>query len=673
MTVIEMASLKLPSSRLGEPDKLPTFHWQQPIPVNSTPENRGLSDEESAHGFQWGDSSILPYRVLNDYDRSQRPGTLEAIRIENDHLRLSVLPKHGGRVFEFYDKRLERDLVFRNPVFQPANLAALGAWFSGGIEWNGLIPGHTPFSCAPVFAERLETERGPILRLFEFDRVIEAAWQIDLFLPPDGDQVYVHGRIVNPDSHEKLAYWWTNVAVPMSSGLRVLSPADYSIEHVLPGNELARFDFPHGHGFDGSYPENWQNATSVFFRKPQADRRWIAALDASGVGLAQTSTRELRGRKFFYFGEASGGQHWMDFLSLDGEGRYLEIQSGITPTQNQRFVLPASGIVEFTECFASLVGDAHDVHQADYASACAATARLVERRFDEADFADVDAFLRKVASTPGKRLQSGSAWGMRHERLTGKAIAKGLNFDVEAPVSPWDELASGSGSSQKSLEAIPDDFVVSPRWCAALCESAESQGQTWLHSLVLGIAALDDDRYEEARALFSQSIAIKPTWLGERNLALLADDQIAEEHYRRAWALPGAPPSLAVEIVEFLQRLERFNALNAFIRTLPAPVLTQERIEIARAILALRQSDFDTLQTILERQFATIREGETTLDELWQGLQIGLAMERLERELSGEEAAAVLRSNPLPKHLDFRMLAASQPASSNKDQNDNHG
>ena len=40
--------------------------------------------------------------------------------------------------------------------YAPYNCAPYGyygpAWFSGGIEWNGLIPGHTPFTCAPVCA-----------------------------------------------------------------------------------------------------------------------------------------------------------------------------------------------------------------------------------------------------------------------------------------------------------------------------------------------------------------------------------------------------------------------------------------------------------------------------------------------------------------------------------------
>ena len=196
------------------------------------------------HGFNWGEDSILPYQVSDDYDREQRPAELDVLVIENERLRAVIAPSLGGRLLELKDLASGRDLVFRNPVFQPANLAALNAWFSGGIEWNGLIPGHTPFTCAPVFAGVRETEQGPILRIYEFDRIVEATWQIDLFLPAGSAQLFAHGRIVNPSAEPRLAYWWTNIAAPMSEGTRVLSPAEYSIEHIWPGNNLGRCDFP---------------------------------------------------------------------------------------------------------------------------------------------------------------------------------------------------------------------------------------------------------------------------------------------------------------------------------------------------------------------------------------------------------------------------------------------
>ncbi len=138
------------------------------------------------------------------------PGTLDCIVIENGRLRAVVAPSLGGRLLELRDLATGRDLVFRNPVFQPANLAALNAWFSGWYRVERAYPAGTRPSpahrCSPGFGE---TPRGPILRLYEFDRIVEATWQIDLFMPGDPARLFAHGRIVNPSDEPRLAYWWT--------------------------------------------------------------------------------------------------------------------------------------------------------------------------------------------------------------------------------------------------------------------------------------------------------------------------------------------------------------------------------------------------------------------------------------------------------------------------------
>jgi hypothetical protein len=658
-TVVEEVVEALPMSRLGGPSRLPRFRWQQPIPDKDTPPSRGLSAEERANPFDWGKDSILPYRVYDDYDRAQKPGEMPLITLDNGRLRVTVAPQYGGRLMRLYDHARGRDLVFRNPVFQPANLAALNAWFSGGIEWNGLIPGHTPFTAAPVFAGIVETDRGPVLRIYEFDRIVEATWQIDLYLPADEDKLYVHGRIVNSAPTDKLAYWWTNVAVPVAKGMRVIAPADYAIEHVLPGNELARFAFPDPERFDGSYPGKWQGATSVFFRKPEAERLFIAALDQDGTGLAQTSTATLTGRKFFYFGTAAGGQHWMDYLARKGEGNYIEIQAGITPTQNQRFSLAANSELHWTEVYGALSVAPQAAHSSDYVVAERATAEAVGRRFPERALSDVDAFLIRVSQAPvDRRLAAGSPWGHRQAKLTGKPLAAGLDFSVEATPDVWDELATTGKISIGNLEQVPAEFAVSDLWISALERSRDEQGASWLHDLLLGIAALDRGEADTARDLFSRSTAARPTWLGLRQQALMEENaDKAEQAYLAAWQAEGAPGELAVEIVQFLLGAGRLPSLEAFLARLPDDVAAQERIVLARASLAAERGDLDTLDDLLKIEFATIREGEDLSADLWGRLQSGRLEQKLGRVPTAAELDAHRANNPLPEHLDFRMRA----------------
>jgi hypothetical protein len=662
MATFKRERLQLPMSRLGAPSNLPRFRWQQPTPNKATPPNFGLSEEESSHGFQWGEDSILPYQVSDDYDRDLKPGELDVLVLENGRLRAVVAPSLGGRLLELKDLSTGRDLVFRNPVFQPANLAALNAWFSGGIEWNGLIPGHTPFTCSPVFAGVKETEAGPVVRIYEFDRIVEATWQIDLFMPKDSPHLFVHGRIVNPNDGMRLAYWWTNVAAPMSEGTRVLAPAEYSIEHIWPGNNLGRCDFPRA-DWDASYPDNWENATSVFFRAPSAPRKFIASVDKTGYGLMQTSTAELEGRKFFYFGSAQGGQNWMDFLSRPGEGNYLEIQSGVAPTQNQRFELAPGQEVEWTEVYVPVQLQADRAHDTDFRSASAHAATALDGLVPHEDLGRIDAFLREQARLPlDVRHSSGEAWGRRQEQLLGRTLASGLDFSTDGAVDLWDELASGGDISPGNLETVPAGIVTSALWMQRLTQS-EARQKTWLHLLIRATVALDKGDRESTARLAGESIALKPNWPSYRLLALAAADAAtAAAHYFAAWRMDDAPSELAIEVATYLMAQQRSTELKAFVASLPAQVQQKERIVIARAVVAADDGQFDELERLLfSRQFASIREGETLLSDLWVRLRRGRLEATLGRPATGEEARADLASHPVPRQLDLRMHAIETP------------
>jgi hypothetical protein len=656
-TIIRTESIALPMARLGKPSRLPRFRWQQPMANRETPPNFGLSDDESRHGFNWGEDSILPYQVSDDYDRDRVPGTLPCIAIENGRLRAVIAPSLGGRLLELKDLSTGRDLVFRNPVFQPANLAALNAWFSGGIEWNGLIPGHTPFTCAPVFAGIRETEEGPILRLYEFDRIVEATWQIDLFLPADTSCLYAHGRIVNPNDDIRLAYWWTNIAAPMSAGTRVLSPVDYSIEHVWPGNNLGRLEFPRA-PLDLSYPDHWENATSVFFRQPEARRLFIASVDKVGYGLMQTATAPMQGRKFFYFGNAQGGQNWMDYLSNPGEGLYLEIQSGIAPTQNQRFELPPHSELEWTEAFSPVALDAAQAHDGDYLAAVRHAGAHLDASVPASELARVDAFLAREARQPlTTRVSFGEAWGARQEQALGRSLAEGLDFSSAHEPDFWDDIAAGRPAPAVHLSRLPPAIAVSDLWVARLTQNAEAHGNSYLHELMLAIAALDRNNHDLAREHTDASLALKPSWLGYRLAALLAADvEIATGLYMKAWAADDAPPELAVEIAQYLMATDRPAELQRFVDSLSEAISDNERILLARAVVAANAGDFDTSERLLlSRPFATIREGETLLSDLWVKLRHGRLSAALGRVPSREEANADLAAHPLPRTLDLRM------------------
>ena len=59
-----------------------------------------------------------------------------AVWIENEYLRVLVLPELGGRIHAMLDKTNGYDLIYNQPVIKPALVGLAGPWASGGIEFN---------------------------------------------------------------------------------------------------------------------------------------------------------------------------------------------------------------------------------------------------------------------------------------------------------------------------------------------------------------------------------------------------------------------------------------------------------------------------------------------------------------------------------------------------------
>lgn len=657
-TAIQVSTRTLPVAALGEPNPWPQFRFQLkggPVAVPA-----GLSEEDRAGMAATTAVPPLPYLIQDGYTRERLAASVPTVEIENAALRAVVYPSFGGRLMSLYDKAARRELLFDNPVFQPANLAIRNAWFSGGVEWNGPLYGHSLLTCSPVFAGVVDTPRGPLLRLYEFDRALETTWQVDLFLPKDAPRLWVHVKAVNPGDRDINFYWWTNIAVPMARETRVLAPADYALSHDASGN--SRLPFPAFDGFEGSYPSRYPYSKSVFFRKPGAAHAWSACVDGAGLGLSHVSTATLFGRKFFTWGTGRGGKRWMDFLSEDGKGDYLEIQGGVTPTQLQTRPLKAGASIEWTECLSPLALDAKAAHDADYAAACGAAERAIGCDVPAAALREMDAFLAAQADAPLRVvLARGSAWGLLHEQRTGKRLSPGLAFETSLGEEerPWSELLTLGTFSAQTLAERPRSYAVSAGWVSVLRESVKAKGATALHHLHLGVAQLEAGEFGEARKAFEASVALQPNAAAYRNLALLlergGDLDAAQGAYSRAWRLCGGDRSLAVELGGFLLRHKREAAFDTFVKLAPPAVAAHERIQLMRAQVALSRGDYPDVRELLQREYSTIREGELSLSELWFASFIQEAEKRKGGALTEAEKQGVMEAHPPPRMIDFRM------------------
>ena len=95
-----------------------------------------ISEKEKGRIGRGMIGTILPYTIQDNFNRVRVPRRFHAAIVENEYLRATFLPELGGRLWSLYDKEHGKELLYVNPVFQPANLAIRNAWFSGGVEFN---------------------------------------------------------------------------------------------------------------------------------------------------------------------------------------------------------------------------------------------------------------------------------------------------------------------------------------------------------------------------------------------------------------------------------------------------------------------------------------------------------------------------------------------------------
>ncbi|MBD9733544.1 DUF5107 domain-containing protein, partial [Streptomyces sp. H28] len=525
VTTIRREVLTLPAAPLGPDNPLPPL---RPLDEMHRIEDRDKEDLPRDMARQIGHAplhSLLPVRVRDGYGRRRDPARVDTVVIENDRLRATVLPGLGGRIASLVHRPTGRELLYRNPVLQPANFALNGAWFSGGIEWNIGATGHTTLSCSPVHAAVVPApDGGRMLRLWEWERLRDLPFQVDLWLPDGSEFLHVGVRVRNPHDRPVPTYWWSNIAVPEEC--RVLAPAEEAW-HFGYTRRLRRVPVPEYEGVDRTYPARSTYPADYFYEVPPERRRWIAALDADGHGLVQTSTDVLRGRKLFVWGRGPGGRSWQQWLTEPGTGGYCEIQAGLARTQLEHVSLPPTSEVTWLETYGPFTTRPDGEWTGVLQEAEARLETVLPR-------ADVDAahaaWLPHADTEPGERLATGSGWGALEVLRNGWKLP-GTPFDETAlgeEQEPWRQLLRAGSFPEPSDGRPPGPTLVAPHWRDML----ETAPATPLAEYHLGVAQWHaGDRAQAVRSWERGLRGSGPVWPSLRCLAV-ADQE--DRHHQRA-------------------------------------------------------------------------------------------------------------------------------------------
>jgi tetratricopeptide (TPR) repeat protein len=284
---------------------------------------------------QGAEGRIYPYPFYDTLTGKKVDKTYKMVHLENEYIRIGILPEIGGRVFEGVDKTNGYDFFYRQHVIKPALIGLIGAWISGGIEWN--IPHHHRASTfLPVqYSVEESADGSKTVWVGELEVRHRMRWAVGYTLRPGKAYMEAQLRIVNRTPAVNTMLCFANVAVHANENYQVLFPpgTQYATYHgkreftAWPSStsRFAGADFTKG--VDVSWYKNNISSNSFFAWNYEDD--FFAGYDhGKQAGVMSVADHHVApGKKLWTWGTGPRGQTW-DKILTDEDGPYIELMVG---------------------------------------------------------------------------------------------------------------------------------------------------------------------------------------------------------------------------------------------------------------------------------------------------------------------------------------------------------
>ncbi|HQR35018.1 MAG TPA: DUF5107 domain-containing protein, partial [Blastocatellia bacterium] len=215
-------SAQSPVARVWEaPLTIPTYELGAPNP------NPPLFDAGR------GRRPVYPYPMLDTLTNQRVDKSYKAVYLENEYLRVTVLPEFGGKLYAIYDKTAGRDVLYTNHVIKYAMVGIRGAWTSGGIEWN-FPDGHTLTTVSPVdYVTRTEEDGSAVVIVGDTERVQRMQWAVAIRLRPGRKFVETEVTLNNRREVPGRYWFWATAAAKATDDMRFVYPMREAYPHAF--------------------------------------------------------------------------------------------------------------------------------------------------------------------------------------------------------------------------------------------------------------------------------------------------------------------------------------------------------------------------------------------------------------------------------------------------------
>lgn len=563
--------------------------------------------------------TAYPYTQQNAYcDEKEQPVSVAIL--ENDYLYAEFLPDFGGRLWKLYDKKKETDILYTNDVIRFRNLSIRNAWFSGGVEWNCGIIGHTPFTCSPMYcAEVKGKDSQEVLRFYEFERVRGIYYQMDFWL--EENRLMVAVRIENPNDEVVPMYWWSNMATPEFEGGRVIVPASDAYNNS-DGIGIKKSPIPIDNGIDVSYPQNIPDTIDYFYDIDLHEQKFIANVNADGNGLLQWSSHNLKGRKLFSWGHRKGSKHWQKMLT-DKAGDYVEIQAGLGKTQYECLPMPPKTSWSFIECYA-LADIGKETVKGEYKELVEA----VKKQISEHGNSDaLDKRLSQVENDislqKGKIIYKGSGIGSLGKLFCG-GESEHLEFIPDEECEYWNALADGK-EPETDIISFPygENAQLMLENNANMCD--------WRINYQLALISYDKRDFKTAKEQCEKSMILENN-IQNKYLYGFILYQLEDERYiyYLKKCISSAPNTYSIceRVLRLLIEDEKYCETIDLFSKIDSKLQDNARLRMYLSLAYLKSGNAEKANEILTENgglnLLDFREGDKMLDILYRGIRKAL-------------------------------------------------
>lgn len=306
--------LTLPTYRLNPPDTNPRFYTNE--------------------SYQGAQKRVYPYPMQDGVTNIREEQTYKALYLENEYIKLCILPEIGGRLFYATDKTNGYEIFYRQNVIKPALIGMLGAWTSGGIEWC-VFHHHRNTTYMPVdYSLASNADGSKTIWFGETERRHRMKWLIGITLYPGRSYIEASVKLDNRTTYPQSILYWANVAVHCNDDYQIVFPPSVTAVTYHSKNDFAHWPVGSGRyrgvdyrGVDLSWWKNHPEPVSFFAWDLQED--FMGGYDhGKKAGTVHVGDHHVVcGAKLWEWSPGPTGRMW-DKILTDADGPYAELMVG---------------------------------------------------------------------------------------------------------------------------------------------------------------------------------------------------------------------------------------------------------------------------------------------------------------------------------------------------------